>query len=253
MKSKPLITIIGRGHSGTRAISHTLSASGVFMGEPLNGSGDLLPPEAMYDACRVLAPHVIWKGDLHWDFSRLHTMPIPKEFTELIHSFLKTVEGSSSEHRGWKIPETTLVYPWIVRMFPDIRYIFWIRNPRDCIIGAHLTDDLSDFSIAYPPTQNERLRRAISWKYQYDLVKATPKAKNWIEVRFEDFVLHQDETLAKLEEFLHIKLARIPVKRDAVARWRKDTDQNYFDFFEPAMKEYGYEIPETANTEVPSC
>jgi hypothetical protein len=27
-----LITIIGRGHSGTRAISHTLYASGVYMG-----------------------------------------------------------------------------------------------------------------------------------------------------------------------------------------------------------------------------
>ena len=47
-----LITIIGRGHSGTRAISHTLYASGVNMGSKLN--------------------------------------------------------------------RATLVYPWIVRMFPDI-------------------------------------------------------------------------------------------------------------------------------------
>ncbi len=30
-----LVTVIGRGHSGTRAMSHTLSASGVFMGSPL--------------------------------------------------------------------------------------------------------------------------------------------------------------------------------------------------------------------------
>ena len=48
-----LITIVGRGHGGTRAISHTLMVSNVFMGEPLNRSGDLLPPEAMYDACRA--------------------------------------------------------------------------------------------------------------------------------------------------------------------------------------------------------
>ena len=40
-----LITIIGRGHGGTRAISHTLMVSNVFMGEPLNRSGDLLPPK----------------------------------------------------------------------------------------------------------------------------------------------------------------------------------------------------------------
>ena len=36
------------------AISHTLSASGVWMGEPLNVSGDLLPPEPMYEASRLL-------------------------------------------------------------------------------------------------------------------------------------------------------------------------------------------------------
>ena len=227
-------------------MSHTLSASGVFMGEPLNGSGDLLPPQAMYDACRVLAPHVRWKGDLEWDFSRLHTMAIPAKFKKLIESYLVSVFGSSAGHRGWKIPETTLVYPWIRRLFPDIKYIFWIRNPRDCIIGGHITDDLNDFGIAYPRTDDIRLRRAISWKYQYDLVTASPKAANWIEVRLEDFVLKQDETLARLSEFLGIKMARIPVKPDGV---------NYFDFCGPAMKEYGYRTPRgaPARKRRPSC
>ena len=41
-----LTTIIERGDSGTRAMSHTLSASGVWMGEALSGSGDLLSPQA---------------------------------------------------------------------------------------------------------------------------------------------------------------------------------------------------------------
>ena len=57
-----LVTVIGRGHSGTRAMSHTLIASGVFMGNLLNRSGDLLPPQDMYDACRVLAKYVEWQG-----------------------------------------------------------------------------------------------------------------------------------------------------------------------------------------------
>jgi hypothetical protein len=238
-----LITIIGRGHSGTRAISHTLSASGVFMGEPLNVSGDLLPPENMYDACRVLAPFVDWKGGLVWNWDRLRTMDIPPEFTHLIAEYLVSVRQSETEHKGWKIPETTLVYPWIQRLFPEIRYIFWIRNPRDCILGEHLTDDLRDFGIAYPVSEDIRLQRAISWKYQYDLVKAMPKPKHWIEVRLEDFVLNQEETLARIEGFLGIPLARIPVNADAVGRWKLDEGVNYFDFFEPAMREYGYEIP----------
>jgi hypothetical protein len=235
-----LITIIGRGHSATRAMSQTLSASGVFMGHRLNRSGDLLPPQPMYDACRVLGRYVEWKGGLDWDFSKLHEMPIPDEFTELIHTYLQSVLAAPAPKKGWKIPETTLVFPWILRMFPDIKYIFWVRNPRDCILGKHMTDDLRDFGIDYPETKDLRERRAISWIYQYKLVKATPKPPQWIEVRMEDFVLRQDETLARLETFLGFPLARIPVHPETVARYKSDDGVNMYDFLEPAMREYEY-------------
>ncbi|MGB8353288.1 MAG: sulfotransferase [Chthoniobacteraceae bacterium] len=235
-----MITVIGRGHSGTRAMSHTLSASGVCMGDPINASGDLVPPEDMYDACRVLAPYVKWRGALDWDFSALHTMEIPEEFKRLLFSYLKSVHDSKSEKRGWKIPETTLVYPWVQRLFPNIKYIFWVRDPRDCIIGGHLTDDMRDFGIQYPETEDERLRRAISWKYQYDLVKATPRPEHWIEVRFEDFVLRQEETLDRLEKFLGIPLVRIPVRPETIGRWKTDQGVHDFEFFAPALKAYNY-------------
>jgi len=244
-----LITIIGRGHSGTRAMSHTLTASGIFMGEPQNNSGDLLPPGDMYDACRVLGRYVKWLGGLEWDFSALFDMPIPQEFTDLIHSFLRTVLACRDENKGWKIPETTLCYPWIQRMFPDAKYIFWIRNPRDCILGSHVTDDLRDFNIQYPLTEDVRERRAISWLYQYKLVKATPRPKYWMEVRLEDFVLRQDETLARLESFLGVKMAKIPAQRDPVGRWQRDEGVSYYDFFAPAMREYDYPMPESACAE----
>jgi hypothetical protein len=237
-----LITIIGRGHSATRAMSQTLSASGVFMGNHLNRSGDLLPPRPLYDACRVMARYVEWKGGLEWDFSKLHEMPIPEEFTALVETYLASVSQASAPHRGWKLPETTLIFPWILRMFPEIKYIFWVRNPRDCILGRHLTDDLTDFGIEYPQTEDQRHRRAISWLYQYRLVKATPKPAQWIEVRMEDFVLHQDETLARLEAFLGFPLARIPVHPEAVARYKSDGGVNYYDFLGPAMEEFGYEV-----------
>jgi len=243
-----MITVIGRGHSGTRAMSHTLSASGVDMGEPLNVSGDLLPPEAMYDACRVFARYVKWQAvdgspTGVWDWGAVHDMEIPSEFTDLIQTYLVTVLNSDAEHKGWKIPETTLIFPWIIRMFPDIKYIFWIRDPRDCIVGGHVTDDLSRFGVPYALTEDERLRRAISWRYQYDLVRATPKPKHWIEVRLEDFVLHQDETLERLEEFLGIKLARIPVNPEVIGRWKTDEGVHDFDFFAEPLREYRYQLP----------
>lgn len=230
-----LITIIGRGHSGTRAMSHTLYASGVFMGRTINPSGDKVPPQAMYDACRVMAQYVKWNGGLSWDFSPLHTMDIDPAFTELVETYLADVLANGWAHRGWKLPETTLVYPWIVRMFPDARYIHWIRDPRDCILRPHLTDDLKDFGIPYPETENIRRRRAISWLYQYELMKSTPPPKHAITVRFEDFVLKQEKTLKRLEAFLEIPLARIIVRREAVGRWKTDVEPHDFDFFQEAI------------------
>ena len=236
-----LITIIGRGHSGTRMISHTLYASGVFMGRAINASGDKVPPQEMYDACRVMAKYVTWKGGLSWDFDALLAMSIDAEFKTRVASYLADVLDRKAEHKGWKLPETTLVFPWIVRMFPEAKYIYLVRDPRDCIIGRHLTDDLKDFGIQYPETDDERERRAISWKYQYEVVKATPLPKHFLTVRFEDFILKQEETLTHLEDFLEIPLARIIVRRDPVGRWKTDDGVHFFECFREAMAESGYD------------
>jgi hypothetical protein len=237
-----LIAIIGRGHGGTRAISHTLSESGVFMGAQLNASGDLIPPEDMYNACRIMSRYVVHLGGVKWDFSRLHTMPINPEFKQLVERYLSSVLESNVKHKGWKLPETTLVYPWIVRMFPDAYYIHWVRDPRDSILGAHLTDDLADFGVPYEHTEDVLLRRAISWKYQREIVKATPQPARVIQVRFEDFVLKQDETLVRLERFLGLPLVKVDVNPEAVGRWRTSNEKLDFDFLHEDMKELGYEV-----------
>lgn len=240
--SQTLTTVIGRGHSGTRAMSHTLLESGVYMGKRLNPPGDLVPARSIYKACRIIARHIPWRGGLEWDFSQVQTMPIPAEFTRLINQYLKTVLASPAPIKGWKIPETTLCYPWITRLFPDIRYIFWVRDPRDCITGSHMTDDLRDFGIEYPTTEDPYLRRAISWKYQNDLVAAMPLPQHWIKVRLEDFVQHQERELARLEEYLGIRLARIPVNRDAIGRYKQQPGLPFPEFLEPGMREHGYEL-----------
>lgn len=274
------ITIIGRGHGGTRAMSHTLQASGVYMGHPLNRSGDLVPPKDMYDACRLMAPHIQWLGGLQWNFEALHTMPIPQEFTDLVERYLGSLSRSSAPHKGWKIPETTLVFPWIIRLFPETKFIHWVRNPRDNILARHMTDDLADFGIEYPQAaqfleeqypelaqsllaqsaeaRNEvilRLQRAISWQYQYEIVKATPKPKQWLRVRFEDFVLDQERTLEQLSTFLELPLQKIAVRPESVGRYDRATGLSYFDFLAEGMHEFGYEIPtdESAATSAPSA
>lgn len=235
------VIVIGRGHAGTRAIAQTLLASGVHMGDRLNTSNDLVPAEPMYGACRVMARHVAHLGDLRWDFSKLHSMPIDEVFNGLVNTFLASVLQSSRNPRGWKLPETTLVFPWIARLFPDAHFIQWVRDPRDAILGPHVTDDLADFDIPYDQTDDMYRQRAISWKYQVDIVAATPPPKHFTTVRFEDFVLNQERTLQRLETFLEMPLTRTVVRPEAVGRHRRVDDPPDVTFLLESMARFGYD------------
>jgi Sulfotransferase family len=217
-----LVTVIGRGNSGTRVISQSLYASGVFLGETLNDCGDTVPPGAMYKACLLIAEHVRWTGELSWDFDQLHSMEIDSEFIDLVTSYLDQVLKSSKPRRGWKLPETTLGYPWIVRMFPEIKYIHIVRDPRDCLLGSHLTDDLKRCNVQYPETDDQFAQRVASWKYQHEIVKATPQPKHFLSIRFEDLVLDHESTMQQLEVFLGFPLARVIVEPTRVGRWKSD-------------------------------
>jgi hypothetical protein len=75
-------------------------------------------------------------------------------------------------------------------------------------------------------------------------MKATPKPKKWMLVRFEDFVLQQQQVLANLQSFLGFELGRIIVRADSVGRWKTEDGSEgefMFDFFVDAMEENGYE------------
>ena len=226
-------------------MAHTLYTSGVYMGHRLNRSGDKMPQRPMFDACRIMAKHVKWQGGLSWDFTDLFTMPIDKEFKHHIKEYLADILEDKAVHKGWKIPETTLVYPWIARMFPETKFIHWIRDPRDCILGKHVTDDLRRFGIPHPPAHDIHEMRAVSWLYQYKLMKQTPQPKHVIRVRFEDFVMKQEETLKRLELFLEIPLSRIVVRPESLGRWKRQSNPGGFPYklLREALIENGYEVP----------
>ena len=182
------------------------------------------------------------QGGLEWDFEALNRRPVEAEYEALVREYLQDVTAAKSEHKGWKLPETTLSLPWITRLFPEAYYIYLVRDPRDSILGGHTTDDLTKFGVQYPETEDTLKRRAISWKYQYDLVAATAKPRHWMTLRFEDFVLHQERELERLEAFLGFPLGRIIVRPDAVGRWQRTEERvPDFDFLHAALQESGYD------------
>ena len=143
-----------------RHASHiaTISACGVWMGEPLNGSGDLLAPHAMYEASRLIAGHVRWLGG---QVHLVDPQPARLHRRQAHHGQPQRLGRCRSAH------------------------------PRHPLASGHI--------VEVP-------------------VRSGPR-----RVRFEDFVQRQDETLARLESYLGVTLARIPVKPEAVGRWKTDT------------------------------
>ena len=116
-----------------------------------------------------------------------------------------------------------------------------MRDPRDCILGAHGTDDLGRFGVPYAATDDILLQRATSWKYQVEIVKATPQPRRWLPVRFEDFVLKQGETLKRMSDFAGIPMARIEVREESVGRWRRAEEPlPDFEFLQEELTQHGY-------------
>ena len=235
-----LIIVVGRGHSGTRSIAQTLYVSNVYMGSLLNNSCDFVPAHNLYRSCHIFSKYVNYSGNYKWDFSGALKQEVPNSFRKLVQEYLKPILESKNEYRGWKLPETTLIYPWIYDLFPDAFYIFWSRHPFDSILGSHLTDDLNDFSVDYPTSKDMVQNRAISWLYQHEIQQCIPKPKNSIEVRFEDFVLNQEKTISKLEDSLQKKLARIPMRPDSLNKWKGKINPNEFSYLFDAMNYYDY-------------
>ena len=234
--------IFGRANAGTRLIPSSLSASGVFIGAPLNIASDLLPPEPLYKACKVFGSYVDYKGKNEWDFSRVVDAEIPDNFKKLIEEYLQSLIHSDQEKLAWKLPENNLIFPWLVRLFPKANFIHWVRHPGDVIIKMMGVDRLEKWNI--PCTKywfhewNYKMR-AVSWKYHYDIVMDTPKPEKFKTVRFEDYILKQESTLKELSAFLNIEMQPVKVNPKKVGVRKLDVYKKYA-FLRKAMDEMGY-------------
>ena len=125
-------------------------------------------------------------------------------------------------------------------MFPDAKYIHWVRDPRDCILRRHKTDDLRDFGIPYPKTEDARERRAISWLYQYEIMKSTPTPEHCITVRLKMRFSIGKRRRRGWRSFSASRWARSSCAPIPWAGGRPMRDAQDFAFLHPAMMAYQY-------------
>lgn len=235
------IIVIGKGHSGTRMISKTLKKSGVCMGR-CNSSGDYIGKHRlMYKTARACSRMSTYLGNYRWDFQAIRNSGRPDIFHRMVDRYLKPLLLRSNRLIGWKLPETTLAYPWIADRFPDARFIYITRDPRDAILKGHMTDNLERFGIPFDEPNSGRrstLARAVSWKYQSDLIDDTPKPSNFLSIRFEDFILDQEDILKEIEDFVGKKMETIIVRPESIGRWKDKGDPTVGFSFLP---DYGFD------------
>jgi hypothetical protein len=211
-----------------RVISHTLAESGVYMGET-NESYDKLPPDAIHEAAGLFGRQVAQLGPYRWDFSGVKA-PTP-DVRRLIHFHaLDVLEQPLS---GWKLAETALIFPWIAEMYPKAYFIHWTRDPRDMLRQPHITDYLPLWNV--PSMAKTRVDERIeSWVYHQEIVRATPRPANMLDVTFEDFITDQEGCLKRLEAFLGFPLARIEVDPSTVGH------SDPFPVHHELLERYGY-------------
>lgn len=257
-----MIIVFGRGRSGTRLASRLLLENGIATGKVTSNFGyDLVPAGPMYRAADLYSRRVLYRGDYVWDFTEANRSEITDEFISCVNAYLRQIE-ELPEPKFFKLPEATLCYPWLKAMFPDATYIYWVRDPRDALrhhsdrldlwehwgIDRAALDEvvgesgLKETSRDAPPSRVQ----AMSWKYQYDIVKSVSKPKQFITVRYEDFCIEHEREVARLAAFLGISLEPLrDISLDGVYRWTRETNHKTYEFLEPAIRELGYDkLPE---------
>ncbi|MCB9230293.1 MAG: sulfotransferase [Bacteroidia bacterium] len=242
LNRKSFIIVVGRANSGTRIIPQVLNAAGVYVGEPLNVALDLLPVDDIYAACRIFGPEVKYLGRHNWDFTRVCEMEIPPEFLTRLENYLAPLIQSESEFVAWKIPNNNLIYPWLTRIFPQASFIHWMRNPEGNCIKMMGIDRLEKWNIKarkyYFHEWNYKMR-AVSWKYHFDIVNDTPRPQNFLQIRFEDYVLQQEKTRPLVSEFVGLELEPVELKASKAGPW-SDKYYKRYPFLRSAMDKLGY-------------
>jgi hypothetical protein len=236
-------------------LAKVLLEGGVYMGRDLNGVQDKEPMTAIFDAAREMGRYVRLVGDNEWAFDKVRATEPTGVFCALIRNYIDDLAEAVSRGQpyvGWKLPETILCYPWLLRLFPRAWYIHLVRDPLDVACSSpHLTDDLTRFGV--PGARHavrregaveehaEYKERCISWKYQMDILERNPRPRRYRLIRFEDLVLRYRDTVRQLGEFLGLDFGNVnvPVYADRVMKWQK-RGVPQFAFIAPYRRRYGY-------------
>jgi tetratricopeptide (TPR) repeat protein len=102
-----------------------------------------------------------------------------------------------------KNPTMTLLLPGMIRLFPEVKLLIALRDPRDVILSCFMQYlPLNTNSVCYLTLERAARRYAhdLGIWLKYREIIAVP----WLEVRYEDCVLHLEREARRALQFLDL-------------------------------------------------
>jgi tetratricopeptide (TPR) repeat protein len=194
-----------------------------------------------------------------------------KQICQLRENYFKGIELSLGQPVGSRLlvdknPSYTFYIPAMARIFPEIKFLIALRDPRDVVLSSFMQPILplnqtASAFLSLEGSVSEYASLMNIW------LKMRPLLKNsWLEVRYEDMVDDLASVARKTLEFLGVpwddrvlgfdeharqKTVRSPTYADvtqpvykrAMGRWRNYQKylEPHLEKLEPFVKAFGYE------------
>jgi tetratricopeptide (TPR) repeat protein len=194
----------------------------------------------------------------------------PADLREVRAAYRGAMEGALRQPIGDRLlvdknPELTMLLPLVARVFPDMKIVFALRDPRDVVMSCFMQRlPLNPVSVHYLTLEGTARKYAATMNAW---LKIRPMLKNpWIEVRYEDTVTDVERQARSILDFLglpwndavldfhrraqrkHIhsptyEAVTKPIYQSSVGRWRNYAAQLQpcMHILQPFLSAFGYE------------
>jgi tetratricopeptide (TPR) repeat protein len=203
------------------------------------------------------------------------TLPAALEATsandldEVRHAYWTAMEGALGQPLTGRLlldknPEMTMLLPLVARVFPEMKVVFALRDPRDVVISCFMQRlPLNPVSVHYLTLEDTAKKYAATmraWLKIRDMLKNA-----WIEVRYEDTVADLRRQAQTVLDFLDLpwddavlqyrrraeskhvhsptyEAVTKPIYSSSIGRWKNYAAQlePYQDILRPFVETFGY-------------
>ncbi|OUS41220.1 hypothetical protein A9R00_02035 [Oleispira antarctica] len=214
------IIITGRGGSGTRLLSQLVQSLDLFLGNDINETKDSIEWVApIYD---LITNRVSLKNKT---FKQHHIDRLQANAKNILLQ-----RSFSSGLWGFKLPETMLCLPELLKAFPNAKIIHLVRHPISISLRrSHMTSRINNpvgrtvLSDGYQllhldegtiENRGEYFNNAVSWNYQLknalDFFENNLSSSNFLQLKYEDMVNDAEEVLSSMCDFLALPKQALP-------------------------------------------